>query len=276
MRVGRLGILAMLVSGAVAGCGDPEPALPGADRSDRLVDVGDHRLHLVCVGTGTPTVVVEMGFNTVAADWEERQLELASSTRTCVYERAGVGTSEPGPLPRTAQRIADELADLIHAAGIEAPVVLVGESAGGDYLRAFGQRHPDDVAGLVFVDVRLLEYDAASADVLTPDEQAVIDRRVANLPEPYGDEVRAGPESGRAIQAGPDLPDVPVIVLTAGLHPPDQSQADIDLWNESHERLAASVRQGRQRVIADAYHLMPAAPVAAAVDEVLELLATDR
>ena len=213
-----------------------------------------------------------MGFNTVADDWEERQAMLAESTRTCVYERAGVGRSESGPLPRTAQQIADEFADLIHAAEIQSPVILVGESGGGTTLQAFGQRHPTEVAGMVFIDPRLAEYDTTVAEILTPEEQAVIDERIANLPAPYGDEVRAGPESNRDILAGPPLPDVPVVVLTAGLHPPEQSQADIDLWNSTHEDLVAALPQGHQRVIADAYHLMPAGPVTDAVDEVLDAL----
>ena len=243
-----------------------------ADTDDRLVDVGGHRLHLVCAGLGSPTVVVEMGFNTVADDWEERQAVLAESTRTCVYERAGVGRSEAGPLPRTAQRIADELADLIRAAEIESPIILVGESSGGTILQAFGQRHPAEVAGMVFVDARLAEYDSMIAEVLTVEEQSVIDRRVANLPTPYRDEVRAAIKSNRDILAGPPLPDVPVVVLTAGLHPPQQSRSDIDLWNSTHKDLVASLPHGRQRVVADAYHLMPAGPVAGAVDDVLAAL----
>src|SRR5688572_686430 len=76
----------------------------------QLVDVGGHRLHINCVGTGTPTVVIDAGLGDWSASWSSRvQPEAARSTRICTYDRAGYGWSEPGPLPRTGKRFADEL-----------------------------------------------------------------------------------------------------------------------------------------------------------------------
>src|SRR5215831_93408 len=72
----------------------------------RMVDVGGYRLHINCVGTGSPTVVIESGLGDWSAAWSNVQSQAATSTRVCTYDRAGYGFSEPGPLPRTAERFA--------------------------------------------------------------------------------------------------------------------------------------------------------------------------
>ena len=121
--------------------------LPG-----RLVDVGGHRLHLWCAGTGAPAVFLESGLGGSSVDWGVVQPEVARFTQVCSYDRAGMGYSDPGPTPRTARRIASELAELVDRSGISGPVVLVAASSGGFNVRVFASDHPDRVAGLVLVD----------------------------------------------------------------------------------------------------------------------------
>jgi pimeloyl-ACP methyl ester carboxylesterase len=72
--------------------------------------------------------------------------------RVCVYDRAGFGWSDPGPFPRTASRIADELRVLLDRSGEKPPYVLVGHSFGGLVMRIFAKRYADVAAGLVLVD----------------------------------------------------------------------------------------------------------------------------
>jgi pimeloyl-ACP methyl ester carboxylesterase len=117
-----------------------------------LVDVGGHRLHLWCTGAGTPAVVLDAGLGSSSAAWGFVQPEVARLTRVCSYDRAGMGYSDPGPRPRTARRIARELADLVSRAGVDGPLVLVGASSGGLNVRVFAADYPDRVAGLVLVD----------------------------------------------------------------------------------------------------------------------------
>src|SRR5688572_4116779 len=62
-----------------------------------LVDVGGHRLHLYCVGTGSPTVVIDAGWGDWSGGWSRVQPEAAKTTRVCTYDRAGMGHSEAGP-----------------------------------------------------------------------------------------------------------------------------------------------------------------------------------
>jgi pimeloyl-ACP methyl ester carboxylesterase len=118
----------------------------------RLVDVGGHRLHLWCTGTGAPAVILETGLGGSSADWGFVQPDVARFTRVCSYDRAGMGYSDPGPSPRTARRIASELAELVDRSGVGGPVVLVAASSGGFNVRVFASDHTDRVAGLVLVD----------------------------------------------------------------------------------------------------------------------------
>jgi pimeloyl-ACP methyl ester carboxylesterase len=118
----------------------------------RLVDVNGHRLHIYCLGRGSPTVVLEAGLSHGALEWSPVQAEVAKFTHVCAYDRAGHGWSDPGPKPRTSQRIAEELHTLLTRAGIEAPYVLVGQSIGGLHARLFASLYPGEVVGMVLVD----------------------------------------------------------------------------------------------------------------------------
>jgi pimeloyl-ACP methyl ester carboxylesterase len=117
-----------------------------------LVDIGGYRLHLWCTGDGAPAVILDTGLGGSSAGWGFVQPDVAQFTRVCSYDRAGMGYSDPGPSPRTARRIASELAELLPRSGITGPVVLVGASIGGFNARVFASDHPDRAAGLVLVD----------------------------------------------------------------------------------------------------------------------------
>ena len=118
----------------------------------QLVDVGGYHLHVYCMGQGSPTVILEAAADMMSADWGWIQPELAKTTRVCAYDRAGMGWSDPGPQPRDARQISTELHTLLAKAGIPAPYVLVGHSAGGLYVRMYTAEYPDDVVGMVLVD----------------------------------------------------------------------------------------------------------------------------
>jgi pimeloyl-ACP methyl ester carboxylesterase len=117
-----------------------------------LVDIGGYRLHLWCTGEGSPAVILDTGLAGSTPGWGFVQPDVARFTRVCSYDRAGMGYSDPGPSPRTARRIASELAELLVRGGIGAPVVLVGASIAGFNVRVFASDHPDRAAGLVLVD----------------------------------------------------------------------------------------------------------------------------
>ena len=118
----------------------------------RLIDIGSHRLHLHCTGAGTPAVVLDAALGGSSLSWSLVQPEVARFTTACAYDRAGFGWSEAGPAPRTAARLAGELATLLARGGVPPSYLLVGHSFGGLTIRVFAERHPESVAGLLFVD----------------------------------------------------------------------------------------------------------------------------
>ena len=126
--------------------------LAAAPPPGHLVDIGGYRLHLWCTGNGAPAVILDTGLGGSTADWGFVQPAVARFTRVCSYDRAGMGYSDPGPSPRTARRIANELADLLDRSGNAGPVVLVGASIAGFDVRVFASDRPERAAGLVLVD----------------------------------------------------------------------------------------------------------------------------
>jgi pimeloyl-ACP methyl ester carboxylesterase len=116
------------------------------------VDVGGRTVNLYCSGQGSPTVILETGGNAPGYEWAPMQSKIANLTRTCWYDRAGVGWSDPPREPRTSASVTTDLHRALNQAGETPPYVLVGASVGGEYARVFTGRYPNDVAGLVFVD----------------------------------------------------------------------------------------------------------------------------
>jgi hypothetical protein len=87
-----------------------------------MVSVGNHKLHISCMGEGSPTVILEAGTPGTSVEWSAWvQPEVAKATRVCAYDRAGLGWSEAGPGPRDAEQITSELHTLLENAGIEGP-----------------------------------------------------------------------------------------------------------------------------------------------------------
>jgi hypothetical protein len=106
-------------------------------RHGQLVAVSGFRLNLYCTGSGSPAVVFDSGWGDWAPAWSKVQPEIAKWTRARSYDRAGVGFSDPGPMPRTSVHIAEELRTALHHAGVGGPYILVGSAFGGDNVRTF-------------------------------------------------------------------------------------------------------------------------------------------
>lgn len=169
------------------------------DAPGQLVRVDGKRLHLHCIGSGSPAVVIEAGASSFAIDFSLVQPRIAQMTRVCAYDRLGHGWSDAGE-GRDAG-VAETLHALLEAAGESPPYVLVGASRGGLYIRVFARRFPDDVVGLVLVDPASEErlfttYNGESAPIaslsaeelrttLTPGPPVAIPRREPQTDSPF-------------------------------------------------------------------------------------------
>lgn len=122
----------------------PRPASPGV-----LVDVGGYRVHLNCVGSGRPAVViVGSGYS---VDWTLVQGPISSFTRVCTYDPSGSAWSDHGPETTCDNRVS-ELHRLLHKGGVNEPIVLTGHSIGAVWARMYADRYPSEVEGMVLSD----------------------------------------------------------------------------------------------------------------------------
>lgn len=252
-----------------------------------LIDVGGYRLHLNCTGEGAPTIVLDAGLGGSSLDWTLVQPELSRTARTCSFDRAGMGWSDPGQGPRSPQHIADELAVLLDRANIDGPYVLVAHSLAGKNARLFAMRHPEVVVGMVFIDARheyvdgqttaseqqaflaaldgqSFQYDAARrlglvrlfGDQLAgvPSMTAQARREMALIgtePEALEATVEEGRErsaSDNLLRNAPSLGDLPLVAIVAGQNMPEPR------WAEGQRRLAALSARGRLAVAQGSSH----------------------
>ncbi len=105
-----------------------------------------------CAGAGSPVILLDYGAGASMASWKDVFDPLSQVSRTCMFERAARGLSDPGPLPRHVNHAAADIGAFITAAKIEGPVVLVGHSMASYHIRQFANLHGDQTAGLVLVD----------------------------------------------------------------------------------------------------------------------------
>lgn len=249
--------------------------LPGLTN---MVDVGGYALFLEIAGTGSPTVVLDAGLGSAHTTWEPIWPALCATTRCCRYDRAGIGRSDPGPLPRTSQQIVTELHRLVHAAAIPGPYLLVGQSFGCHAMRLFAHRYPAEVAGLVLIDPATEDAPQTIQALVAPEVWAALvadEQAYLQGPDVHPEEVTLD-QSGDQVRAASDFGDLPLLLLSAGKLdlPPDMPyDAQALLW-DLHARIAQSSTRARHERL-DGGHLLhhdqPAAVVAAIV-EFIELL----
>lgn len=118
----------------------------------RMVDTGNGRRHIFCKGTGAPTVVMITGNGIPAVLIRPLQDRVASFSRACIYDRAGLGWSEPAIRPLNIAGHAAELHKILAASGERGPFVMAGHSYGGFIARQYLKQNPHTVAGMVLVD----------------------------------------------------------------------------------------------------------------------------
>ncbi len=121
-------------------------------RPGQLVDIGSYKMHIYCLGQGSPTVILDAGLGDSFVSWHKVQPEIAKFTRVCSYDRAGIGYSDSSPRPRTSKVFAEELHTLLQRAAVPSPYILVGHSMGGFDVRLYASLYRTEVAGMVLVD----------------------------------------------------------------------------------------------------------------------------
>jgi pimeloyl-ACP methyl ester carboxylesterase len=168
-------------SGADADAAPAAPAPAGADdpgteQGDRdeatgdtegTFDVGGHSLYLRCTGSGSPTVLYLHGaiFDTGFSPHHNGRFteqRLQDEHRVCVYDRRNVGRSDTVDAEQRPEDVIADLRNLLAAAEVEPPYVLLGASFGGVVGYLYANTYPDEVVGMVQLDSMFpdeLEYE---------------------------------------------------------------------------------------------------------------------
>jgi pimeloyl-ACP methyl ester carboxylesterase len=258
-----LAAVGLLSTGCSAATGSP-PAPSASAEKPIVVTVDDtfalpdgRKLAVRCWGEGAVTVFYDSGTGSSGIhDFPDGSplLNLARDTRLCTYDRAGLGGSDPAPdHARTIDDLVDDMHNLLAAAALPGPYILVGWSGGGFDVYHFAGRYPGEVAGIVMVDVPAPQADIPMSEVPAVDG--------SDNPE-HMDYV--GFEHQMAVNRLP-IPAVPVTVLTAS----DGESASPDeqlLWLEgSSNPVQTLIHSG---------HYIPGEKPLAIVTAVLAILKT--
>ena len=244
----------------------PPTATDEAGPTTAFVDVGGYELFIACRGFGSPTVVYEAGASGDNGWFSTVDAEVYSTTKTCGYDRAGIGLSDDRPAsaePVSAGDAADELDRLLVGAGIDGPLVLVGHSFGGMVEQLFADRHPSEVAGLVF-------DDSSMAGQLVGPDNVVWEDGPGNPID-----MRA---SKKELLAAGSFGDTPMVVLTQNFAdtneiPPRWQRK----WRVLHADLAARSTNAIHVIAVDSGHMIQEEEpdlVIAAIEEVLAAVRT--
>ena len=275
----------------------------------QLIDVGGHRLHLNCTGSGSPTVILEPGLGEVSSAMGWIAPVVARDTRVCVYDRAGRGWSDPADGPQDAVQTITDLHTLLDHAHIPGPYVLAGHSFGGLYILTFAATYPDQVAGMVLLDstapapgpvppAKAGSYDLVGRiSALLPavahlGAAHLIGDSYDSLPPRSRDEARATVSTAHSVksfineffegstathQAASlvDFGSKPLIVVTAG-------RGHDASWLAAQDKLATLSTNSRHQIVADATHVSlvldqtDAAAASQAIRDVVAAVRTSR
>ena len=240
--------------------------------------MGGYHLFVNCIGIGSPTVMMEAGWNDVGDTWHLVQPEIAELTQVCSYDRAGLGNSEPGPEPRTMPQVVEELHTLLENAGVEGPYVLVGHSRGGSLMRLYADLYQEQVVGLILVDSSHPDTPQRSLAVLPPespdDSESLKFYRnwlTSSINDPT---IKVDPE---LYEAG-SLGDLPLVVLTAmNKQRADDFPADLnakfnEIWLELQKELAQLSSNSIHIVSQESAHFIQEEQPDLVIDAILQVI----
>jgi pimeloyl-ACP methyl ester carboxylesterase len=278
-RVVLFAILLATGSGAMASAQGTPDATPQS--IDGLYDVGGGRqIYLKCTGSGGPTVVFISGWAGDSSTFYAVAPTISTHTRTCVYDRAGLGESDPAPNGvRTIDESAQDLHAALTAAGITDQIVLAGWSYGGMIARTYAALFPDHVAGMVLIEATPPGWASASIDLF--EDEGVR----GYLTTFYSGLEEGDPERLDILNAPPDIPArssdsaIPVIALVRSTSerdvPPDWDEAMVDAWHTTWIALQeeqAADELAELRVVLGSDHAIPSKNPQAVIDAVLDVL----
>ncbi len=202
----------------------------------RKIDVGGHRLYCEVRGRGDAIVVFDAGLGDTHEAWRWVWPDVAKFARVVLYDRAGLGRSDPAPAPRTSARIAEELHALLVNVGLPGPYILVGHSFGGLDVQWFASRYPFEVAALVLVEPTPVEFPLRESELLSEYARAKLETTLGVSGEGVRLERASVQASADQVRAARPFPNIPVVLLSSTR--PEETPAFQQAWIEMQRHLA--------------------------------------
>lgn len=260
------------------------PSLPEKCSDYEAIDVGGYSLVYNEAGTGGPAVIFLAGEDDNITVWRKVQPAVAEFTTTIAYDRGGVGCSDQGENPRTAETVAAELEAFLDALGLTDPVILCGHSFGGLFARYFTNQHPDRVAGLILVDATHERIENDMALFLKPESLEKEDLEygvyfgVSGKAGVWGEYYNRQNTYGLVAQ-NRALPNIPLIYLSAGNYDPGEvpsQQANVaDMIKEELDEDQVSLSpQGQLTVVSNSGHDIQIEQPQAVIDAIQQVFDT--
>jgi pimeloyl-ACP methyl ester carboxylesterase len=254
------------------------------------VDVGGHELEILCMGAGTPVVVLDNGLGISYGSWVEILMPVSQFTRVCAYDRPRLSAGEPPVQPRTSQEMANDLHTLLARVGITGPYVLVGHSIAGFNVRLFATQHPEEVVGVVLVDSshpdQAVRF-AAALPPAAPDEPASVklfrQEAIGTADDPWANpEAMDVAASAAQVRDAGALGDLPLVVLSQssdsnpiGL-PAEVKTTVNQVWQELQTELASLSTNSTHIVASKAGHFIQEDEPELVIEAIRQLVETAR
>jgi pimeloyl-ACP methyl ester carboxylesterase len=161
--------LAAVVPAAALAQNQPQPVDESlaayADTTHSVTLADARKIHFVCMGEGSPTVILTAGLGGWAVVWSQVQPAIAQTTRVCAWDRPGFGLSDASSVSQTVAATTADLEEALASGGPKGPYVIVGHSLGSYESLLFTDRHRDSVVGMVLVDPSIPDQFALFARV---------------------------------------------------------------------------------------------------------------
>lgn len=203
-------------------------------------------------GAGAPVVVLESGLGDGHASWDAVVESVAGYSRVLAYDRAGYGASRSPTQRRTGAAAVAELRGLLRELGLEPPYVLVGHSLGGLYVELFARTHPEEIAGVVLVDARHVDFSRrCEPEGVERCGVPWLTRQL--MPAGARAELVGLADTEAEIRAAGAFPPVPVRVLTAEQRPASMPRLR-HLWAETQRQWLEVSPEASQEICAECGH----------------------
>jgi len=232
------------------------------------IDIGGYGLYAYSTGKGKPTILFESGYGDSHEVWNQVQFGLSEDNKTFSYDRAGLGQSDASPLRRITINQVHELHKLLENAKIKGPYIIVAHSIGGYNARLFAAEYPNEVGGIVFVDVSHEYIDEKILPLLTPEDQELYKSQFG-IEGSYEDCI----ESAKMVAEHRDaLKNIPITVLSATNH---QLGPEVEnVWRSLQDDLASLSNNSRHYFVDSGHYIQLEKPqvVIGAIKEMIKIV----